>query len=90
MQLRGARLCLDCEEIHSDDQCPVCASDAFAFLTRWIPPNERRVTPRATRPRPLPPPPGRTSQLVKGGAIGVAAIAAARWLWHVTRPSGES
>ena len=52
MQLRMARLCLDCEEVHDDYQCPVCASDHFTYLTKWVPAPERRE-----RPRPPAPPP---------------------------------
>jgi hypothetical protein len=40
MNLREARLCLDCEELHTAEQCPQCASEAFAFLTRWLPSDE--------------------------------------------------
>ena len=40
MKLQEARLCLDCEELHTQEQCPVCASEAFSFLSRWIPSNE--------------------------------------------------
>ena len=47
MQLRSARLCLDCEEVHDANVCPACASETFAFMTRWIPAPERRVRPRA-------------------------------------------
>ena len=36
MRLDDARLCLDCEEIHSEQECPACGSEAFGFLTRWI------------------------------------------------------
>ena len=36
MRLDDARLCLDCEEIHQQQECPACGSEAFAFLTRWI------------------------------------------------------
>jgi hypothetical protein len=36
MRLDDARLCLDCEEIHEEQDCPACGSEAFAFLTRWI------------------------------------------------------
>ena len=36
MRLDDARLCLDCEEIHQEHECPACGSEAFAFLTRWI------------------------------------------------------
>ena len=38
MRLAVARLCLDCEEIHDGDRCPVCGSETFAFLKRWVPP----------------------------------------------------
>ena len=46
MQLRTARLCLDCEEVHDEGQCPVCASETFTYLSRWIPSDERRRRPR--------------------------------------------
>jgi hypothetical protein len=36
MRLDDARLCLDCEEIHEEQHCPACGSEAFGFLTRWI------------------------------------------------------
>jgi hypothetical protein len=45
MQLRVARLCLDCEELHAENSCPVCASDRFAFLSKWLPVEERRRWP---------------------------------------------
>jgi hypothetical protein len=54
MQLRVARLCLDCEEVHADHQCPVCASDQFTYITRWVPAPERRARPRAAAAAPPP------------------------------------
>ncbi len=75
MHLREARLCLDCEELHTEDRCPVCASDAFAFVTRWVPSNER--SPRFRRP---PPPPSRRVGWLTGGAAGLALFATTRWL----------
>ena len=42
MQLRVARLCLDCEELHVSDSCPICASERYAFLSKWLPSEERR------------------------------------------------
>jgi hypothetical protein len=36
MKLDAARLCLDCDEIHEDQICPTCSSEAFAFVTRWV------------------------------------------------------
>jgi hypothetical protein len=60
MQLRTARLCLDCEEVHDEGQCPVCASETFTYLSRWIPSDERRRRPRVETPeaaaRPAEPP----------------------------------
>lgn len=41
MQLRTARLCLDCEEVHDELHCPLCASDAYTYLSRWVPTPER-------------------------------------------------
>jgi hypothetical protein len=41
MQLRSARLCLDCDEVHDAQQCPQCASETFAFITRWVPVPDR-------------------------------------------------
>lgn len=54
MQLRTARLCLDCEEVHDEYRCPVCASDEFTYISRWVPvPDNRRTRPRPAR---VPPP----------------------------------
>ena len=49
MQLHAARLCLDCQEIHAESTCPVCTSESFAALSRWIPPQERRAAPRSNQ-----------------------------------------
>jgi hypothetical protein len=50
VQLRIARLCLDCEEVHDEYRCPACASDHFSYLTRWV-----SLPERLDRPRPRPP-----------------------------------
>lgn len=52
MQLRTARLCLDCEEVHDEQQCPVCASDAYTYLSRWVPVPDRPDRPERRRPAP--------------------------------------
>ena len=49
LKLDEARLCLDCEAIHTEDSCPRCASDAFAFIAAWIPSMQSR---RVAKPRP--------------------------------------
>ena len=80
MQLRTARLCLDCEELHEQQQCPICASETFVYLTRWIPVEDRRTRRRPVRP--VAAPPSNASRWAQRGVIGLAAIAAGRWLWQ--------
>jgi len=87
MHLQEARLCLDCEELHTEDQCPRCASDAFAFLTRWVPANERRARPR--RPVPAAQSAGSNRNRWLTGAAGVAAFAAVRWLFSAKPDTPE-
>ena len=54
MNLRDARLCLDCEELHTTEICPRCASEAFAFLAQWLP---TEPVDDDARPLPAPRPP---------------------------------
>ena len=94
MQIRVARLCLDCEEVHDSLECPVCSSESFAYISRWVPAPERRL-----RPRPEPEPEAEPSKAetykqllaadagqprmkrwVRRGAFGVAALGVAGWL----------
>jgi len=91
MHLQVARLCLDCGEVHAEAHCPVCASEAFGYLTRWVPAPERRIRPRpATSPTadvyrelitPKPREP-RLGRLLTRSTMGVTALAAAGWLWR--------
>src|SRR5258705_5730168 len=82
MQLLVARLCLDCEEIHEPQQCPACASETFAFLTRWVPAPERRSKPRSAQPAPQPAP----SRLPSRGKVvglsmaGLGILGGGQWL----------
>jgi hypothetical protein len=88
MQLREARLCLDCEELHTADRCPICASEAFAFVTRWLPVDERRHRAR----KPAPPPASHAPRWIKAATAGVALATAAQWLWRalpVPDPAAE-
>jgi hypothetical protein len=66
MQLNLARVCLDCEEVHDGQQCPVCASESFAYVSRWVP----RLDPRPVKPAPRPiARPSRTQSIVFGGGV---------------------
>jgi len=87
MQLRVARLCLDCEEIHDAQACPVCASEAFAFLSRWVPAPERRIRPRPTTSpeaetyRELLAPNRQPRPWIKRGLVGLTIVGLAGWAW---------
>jgi len=92
MQLRNARLCLDCEEVHDAPHCPACASETFAFISRWIPAPERRSRPRAAEPSSsetldtykhmLEPDASSRWTLAKRGAVGLALFGLAGWMWR--------
>jgi hypothetical protein len=77
MQLRTARLCLDCDEIHDSPQCPACASETFAYISRWVPAPARRPTPRAATieaRRTV-----ATGKAVGYGVVGIGLMALGRW-----------
>jgi hypothetical protein len=93
VQLRTARLCLDCEEVHDAQQCPICASETFAYITRWVPAPERRVQQRpssseggsqqsAVRQSGQ----ARGGRLLKQGVVGLTAVGLLSWF--LRRPEG--
>lgn len=100
MQLHTARLCLDCQEVHDAQTCPICSSESFAYISRWIPAPERRQKPRAAEPAPqaelyrqlLAPdraqPPA--ARWLKRGVFGLAAVSAAAWALKWTAPAGHA
>jgi hypothetical protein len=93
MQLHAARLCIDCQEIHEAQMCPVCSSESFAYISRWVPAPERRVKPRAAPANdveiyrqllsgePVQP---TAMRWLRRGAFGVAALGAAAYAWKRT------
>ena len=92
MKLNTARLCLDCDEVHDEAQCPSCASESFAFIKRWVKApearahaeevNESRVERAATYRALLAAnnESNATKRLVRGGVVGLAVLGAAGWL----------
>ena len=91
MQLRVARLCLDCEEVHDAQQCPVCASETFAYLTRWVASPERREASRAAGEDESAPTPAAAAQslqprktnhraMIGYSVLGLGVVGLSRWL----------
>ena len=98
MQLRTARLCLDCEEVHDQMRCPSCASETFTYITRWIPAPERRGPARATTSpeaemyrslvaEEAPVSTGR--RRLKQGMVGLTALGVAGWLLRGKKGSSD-
>ena len=90
MNVRVARVCLDCDEVHAAQTCPICASESFAFVSRWVPvperPNRSRQAARSedaeTYDQLVNPQPARSlASKVTKGVIGLAAITAAGGVW---------
>jgi hypothetical protein len=94
MQLHIARLCLNCEEVHDQPTCPVCSSESFAYISRWIPAPERRTHPRELSSRETADTyrqlleANRQTQTsgamrwVRRGVLGLTAVGLARWAWR--------
>lgn len=91
MELRKARLCLDCEEVHDEAGCPVCGSDSFAYLSRWVPTPEKgrpapTSSPEAEVYRELLTPDGPPNRrILKRGLLGLTALGLAGWAWRTSR-----
>ena len=87
---------MDCDEVHDAQVCPVCASETFAFLSRWVP------TPPSTKVRADPPHEEadvyrqlidqsnapRRGRLLKQGLIGLTAVGLFGWAWRSSQASG--
>ena len=99
MRLRDARLCLDCDEVHDATICPVCGSESFTYISRWVPlpDGERAKRPEATPEQATvyrellagTEPPSLKSKLVKGGLVGLTALGIAGWAWRSSRTNGK-
>ncbi len=96
MHLSVARLCLDCQEIHEQDRCPICTSEAFGFMTRWVKVDGPQRAPGHVKPvepsskvdsyrQILNPTPQRSlaARWLRKGGLVVAAGYLARWGWQI-------
>ena len=98
MQLHVARLCLDCQEVHAETECPVCTSRSFVPLSRWVPAEERRVRTRpdvegtvsAYRQILTSEPEQTQSKWPRRAALLIATVGAGTWIWRKTQPRGTS
>jgi hypothetical protein len=98
MQLRDARLCADCDEVHDAQQCPHCASERFSYLSRWVPLPEERVRSRPTtspeaeiyRQLISPETAGNSRGFWRSGLMGVAAAGVLGWLWQSANRAREN
>ena len=66
--LENARLCLDCDTVFEEAQCPSCSSESFFPLSRWVRPSNEQLE---INPRKAPNKKVRNASLALGGA-GVA------------------
>ena len=60
---------MNCDEVHDAQACPVCVSETFVYLTRWVP-RSQPVTRRAVPPRAAPVP---QRAVAGGGALSLVA-----------------
>jgi hypothetical protein len=93
MKLGVARLCLDCDEVHDQERCPTCASEVFAFLTRWVPRSSGRLG-QPVRPAPERPEVdvyrqitgaqrnGAKGRLFMRSAVGLGVLGIVGWIWR--------
>jgi hypothetical protein len=97
MQLRVARLCLDCEEVHDQLTCPLCSSESFAYISRWVPAPERQTKPRENSSpqtaeiyrqllNPNTQKAGATRWVTRG-ILGLGVAAFAGWAWRRMPPA---
>ncbi len=48
-RLTDARLCMNCEVIFEADTCPVCGSEAFVPISKWVQPLQPAAPPSEVR-----------------------------------------
>ncbi len=83
IELRRARLCLDCEMIFEGAACPACTSESYVPVTRWIRPTVRQGP---EQPAPLPPPAPKPRRLWRKSLyVGLGAYGVWKMLFEPSR-----
>jgi hypothetical protein len=79
---------MDCEELHDQQQCPLCASESFAYVSRWVPVRERRFQPRppgssggGDQSSSAAVQPAQKNRTATYGVMGLALAGVAGWWW---------
>ena len=98
MRLRDARLCLDCDEVHEAAICPICGSESFTYISRWVPvpDTERAPRPESSEQADLyrellsDHTPKSARRILKSGLLGLTALGLAGWAWRSSRTNGKS
>jgi hypothetical protein len=74
MSLESSRLCLDCDTVFDEAQCPSCGSESYFPLSRWVRPAREALE--------VPARPARKTVKKTSLVLGGAGVAYALWkLW---------
>lgn len=84
VNLRRARLCLDCEAIFEGPQCPGCTSESYIPVSRWIRPSDLVAV--ESRPAPALPPAKSRGILKKSLYLGLGAYGVWKMLFEPPKP----
>jgi hypothetical protein len=81
MPLENSRLCLDCDTVFDEPQCPSCGSESYFPLSRWVRPAREALEGTPARPQ---------SKKVRNASLVVGGAGVAYALWRFLKaPDGK-
>jgi hypothetical protein len=83
--LQNARLCLDCDTVFEEAQCPACGSTSFFPLSRWVRPAMESEGLPVNRKNAK-----KVSLLLAGSALAGSAAGFALWRFFKKPPDKPS